>query len=134
MDTALAEALPPVLRDLEDSGSVLPEILDDRWGGAEQATAMLYSAGGSGQGVSASIADSLAERVASVADQVQEWAIEELRSLGRPTNWPQCPEHPESHPLAAVVTGDRPTWACPKTGHVICEIGQLASCTPPDHA
>jgi hypothetical protein len=125
MDSALAEALPPVLRDLAGSGSVLPEIREGRWGGAEQATAMLYSPGGSGQGVSASIADSLAERVASVADQVQEWAVEELCSLGRPTNWPQCPEHPDFHPLAAVVTEGRPTWACPKTAHVICEIGQL---------
>lgn len=126
MDTTLEEALAPVLSDLERSASVLPDVRDEPWSAtAEQVTAMLYSADGSGQGISARPADALAERIASVADQVQEWVVEELCSIARPTNWPQCPQHPHSHPLTAVEQGGRAVWACPKTAGVICAIGQL---------
>jgi hypothetical protein len=56
-----------------------------------------------------------------VADQVQEWAVEELCSVGKPTNWAQCPEHP----LAPVVSEGRAVWTCPKTGNVVAKIGHL---------
>jgi hypothetical protein len=126
VDAALSEALTPVLRDLENTGSVIPEVRDDQWEGIEgQATAALRSPDGSGQGVSVMTGESLAQRIASVADQVQEWAIEELGSLGRPTNWPQCPDHPSSHPLSAVVREGRAIWTCPVTGRLVSEVGQL---------
>jgi hypothetical protein len=126
VDTALAEALAPVLRDLETSGSVIPEVRDDQWSGVEgQATAMLHSPDGSGQGVSVMTGESPVQQIASVADQVQEWTVEELCSAGRPTNWPQCPKHPSTHPLAAVVRAGRAVWTCPATGRPVCEIGQL---------
>jgi len=127
LDSALAEALTPVLRDLEHSGSVIPEVREDQWSDYPgQVTAMLHSPDGSGQGISAMAGEPLAQRVASVADQVQEWAVEELCSVGQPTNWPPCPEHPRSHPLSAVVRDGRAVWACPRTGDVICNIGSLA--------
>ena len=126
MDIALAEALTPVLRDLENSGSVIPDVRDSQWSTFEGlVTAMLYSRDGSAQGVSAMIGESLPERIASVTDQVQDWAVEELGSIGGPTNWPQCPQHPDSHPLSAVVREGRAVWNCPKTGHVVSGIGQL---------
>jgi hypothetical protein len=126
MDAALAEALAPVLRDLESSGSVVPDVRDDQWSGVDgQVTAMLYSADGSGQGVSAMITEPPAQRVASVADQVQEWVLEELCSIGRPAAWPECPQHPGSHPLSAGVRGSRPAWTCPGTGRIVSEIGRL---------
>jgi hypothetical protein len=56
---------------------------------------------------------------------VQDWAVEELCAEGLPTNWPQCPEHPRHHPLAAVVRAGRAVWACPKSGDEIAEIGSL---------
>ena len=31
MDNVLAEALTPVLRDLENSGSVTPDVRDEQW-------------------------------------------------------------------------------------------------------
>jgi hypothetical protein len=37
-----------------------------------------------------------------MADQVQEWAIEELWGAGASTNWPCCPLHPDNHPMQAV--------------------------------
>jgi hypothetical protein len=128
LDSALQEALGPVLSDLESSGAVIPDVQDEPWSTtAEQVTAMLYSADGSGQGISARPADPLAQRIASVADQVQDWVVEELCSIGRPTNWPPCPQHPHSHPLIAVEREGRAVWACPKTAGVVCEIGQLAN-------
>jgi hypothetical protein len=82
MESALAEALTPVLRDLANSGSVIPQVRDHQWSDFEgQVTAMLFSPGGSGQGVSAMTGEPLAQRIASVADQVQEWAVEELCSI-----------------------------------------------------
>ena len=127
-DAALEEAVAPVLSDVESSGSVIPDVRDEPWSAiAEQVTAMLYSADGSGQGISARPADPLPERIASVADQVQEWVVEELCSIGRPTNWPQCPQHPESHPLTAVERMGRAVWACPMTASVVSEIGQLTN-------
>lgn len=64
-------------------------------------------------------------QVAMVADQFQDWAVEELCSMGRSTSWPECPIHPRSHPLAAVVDGTRAVWRCPKSEQVIAEIGAL---------
>ena len=126
MDIALAEALAPVLRDLEDSGSVIPQVRDDQWSAvAGQVTAMLVSPDGTGQGVSVMTGESMVERIAAVADQVQEWAVEELCAVGRPTNWPQCPLHPGSHPVSAVVRDGRALWICPATGRPVSEIGQL---------
>jgi hypothetical protein len=128
MDSALADALAPVLRDLANSGSVRPVVRDGGWSGSEeQVTAMICSGDGSGQGIFAMTGEPQADWIASVADQVQEWVVEELCSIGRPTNWPRCPQHPDSHPLSAIVQEGQPVWVCPTTGRVICEIGQLAS-------
>jgi hypothetical protein len=47
VDAALAEALAPVLRDLESSGSVIPEVGDDQWAGIDgQLTGLLRSPDG----------------------------------------------------------------------------------------
>jgi hypothetical protein len=128
MDQVLAEALAPVLRDLANSGSVVPDVRDDQRSDFEgRATAMLLSPGGWYQGVFAMTGEPLPQRIASVADQVQEWAVEELCSVARPTNWPQCPQHPESHPLSAVVWEGRAVWSCPRTGYEAAEIGKLGS-------
>jgi hypothetical protein len=61
-------------------------------------------------------------QLAEIADNIQD-------DLGDQYNlviWPPCPGHP--HP--AVVRRDppdAPTWACPKTGTIIAEIGALPS-------
>jgi hypothetical protein len=89
-------------------------------------TAMLCSPDGCGQGVSAMTGEALPQRIASAADQVQEWAVEELCRIGRPTNWPECPQHPHSHPLSAEVRERRAVCGtAPKTGHIVSKIGKL---------
>jgi hypothetical protein len=126
VDPTLSEALAPVLRDLGNSGSLMPEVRDEQWAGLPgQVTAMLHSADGTGQGVSAMAAEPLPQRIASVADQVQEWAVEALWQAGRPATWPECPRHPDSHPLMAVVREGRAVWICPSTGDLVSDVGRL---------
>jgi hypothetical protein len=131
MDAALAEALAPALRDLENCGALRPDIRDEQWSDFEgQVTAMLYAPDGSGQGVFVMTGEQRQERIASVADQVQEWAVEALWRAGRSATWPECPEHPDSHPLTARVHDDRAVWGCPRTGHLICGVGELPAPGP----
>lgn len=124
--TALSEALALVLRDLATTRSVLPEVKDVQWSsGPGQVTAMLFGRDGSGHGVSVLEGDEFPEQAASVADQVQEWAVEELAALGRPATWPECPEHPNGHLLAPVVRDRRAVWVCPSSGVLLGEVGRL---------
>lgn len=69
--------------------------------------------------------ESAAEEAFRVADTAQEAVLESMPSVGRPTNWPPCPHHPTTHPLALAPGDDddpRPRWTCPLTGH---EVGPL---------
>ncbi len=126
MDGRLGEALAPVLDDLRNSGGPVPEVRDAQWSDFPgQVTAMLYAADGSGQGVSAMAAEPLPQRIASVAGQVQEWAVEELCRVRRPATWPECTWHPGSHPMAAEVRDGRAVWTCPRSGHASDRIGSL---------
>ncbi|RKR86102.1 hypothetical protein BDK92_0323 [Micromonospora pisi] len=126
MGDVLRQALEPVLRDINATGAPLPDIRDDDWTrdpGAE--SAMLWSPDGSGVGVSAIVAQPAPDRVAHVADQVQEWVIEELWRRAA-TNWPVCPRHPDNHPLTATVRGAVAVWVCPVDGAVVAPVGALA--------
>jgi hypothetical protein len=127
VDDLLRQALDPVLHDLRAlAGSVAPPRIEDAdWTGDPRSpSAMLWSADGNGQGISVDRLASIAERIASAADQVQEWVIEELWGTS-PTNWPVCPLHPDSHPLQATARGDRAWWACPRDNAAVVLIGSL---------
>ncbi len=126
MDGKLSEALAPVLDDLRNSGGPVPDVRDAQWSNFPgQVTAMLYAADDCGQGVSAMAAEPLPQRIASVADQVQEWAVEELCRIRRPATWPECTWHPDSHPMTAEVRDGRAVWTCPRSGQASDRIGSL---------
>ncbi|WP_433128066.1 hypothetical protein ACQPWW_00590 [Micromonospora sp. CA-240977] len=128
MERELAAALEPILSDLGEPAGVQPDLRDESWRDDPQtASAFLYGADGSGQGISINLGQPAATQIVALADQVQEWAVEALWSLGRATNWPPCPHHPSSHPLAAMVVTGRAVWACPTLSTEINEIGRLAS-------
>ena len=123
----LTEALAPVLRDLRDTGAPVPMVEDRAWTGDPAApSAMLGSPDGSGRGVFVHRGIPAVEAVATVADQVQEWAVEELASAGR-SNWPPCPRRPATHPLGAVARAAAAVWICPVDGAVIAPVGELAA-------
>ncbi|HEY3556684.1 MAG TPA: hypothetical protein VGL05_04455 [Kribbella sp.] len=65
------------------------------------------------------------ERVVHVADQVQDFVHEELGRLGLPATWPECPEHPASHPLTPALPAGIPSWQCPKSSRTVSTIGNL---------
>ena len=129
--TALSEALALVMRDLAASRAVLLEVRDVQWSDFPgHDTAMLHSRDGSGQGISVMAGDAFPEQVASVADQMQEWAVEELWARHRPATWPECPDHPNAHPLSPRVRNRRAVWVCPKTGRFVSDVGGLPGSRP----
>jgi hypothetical protein len=132
MHEELVAALEPVCRDLRAGCAVAPDI---REGSSEHygdvlAGADFYGPDGSGQGVSVVLGGDPAEQIASVADQVQEWAVEALWTAGLPAVWPHCPSHPDSHPLTARVKNGRAAWFCPPTGELVAWIGELRVLPP----
>ncbi|MFF4954989.1 hypothetical protein [Streptomyces chattanoogensis] len=115
-----AEALEAVLRDLQAQCAVQPDVRsDDRFGIA------LWAPDGSGQGVTPHPDGTAAELLVHLADQVQDWAVEALWSEGASAVWPQCPTHPDTHPLTATVRTDTAVWVCPKRGTAVARIGEL---------
>jgi hypothetical protein len=123
--------MAPVLHDLRAAGAIVPEVrfeaMEDR--GPDYVCAVIGPAGRAigSQGVWVALAQSVAERVADLADQVQEWEVEALAEAGRPATWPECPEHPASHPLAPAVAGDGgAVWRCPRSGTPAGAIGGLS--------
>lgn len=97
-DPEFTRALDVVLHDLRAEGAVLPRVSVAAGYGL-----MLHEPDGSGHGVRWPESGSAADRLANLADQVQEWAVEALWSAGVPAVWPHCPRHPNSHPLRATV-------------------------------
>jgi hypothetical protein len=133
VDPVLAAALAPLLRDLEAGRVPEPRIAEPAplFDSGEPGL-LLYAPDGSGQGIRLLADAPRAEQLAHLADQVQEWAVEALWAAGKSAVWPQCPEHPDSHPLQPQVVDEytsaaHAVWCCPKSGHVIASIGELAA-------
>ena len=131
--TRLREAMAPVLRDIRASGAIPPIIWEETHDGAgdEFVSVMLWGSDGTGMGVFIPAEPTAAEQVARLAEQVQEWEIEELASASRSATWPECPEHPNSHPLEPEPAGrNRAVWRCPRSGDVISQVGALGGKVP----
>jgi hypothetical protein len=117
--------MAPILRDLAATGAPLPEVVDGSWSESDlQPSAWLRIADGDRIAVSVWLPESPEQRIASLADRVQEGIVELLWPSG--STWPECPEHPDAHPLAAAVFMNQPWWTCPKSGARIALIGELA--------
>jgi hypothetical protein len=130
----ILKAMAPVLRDLEVSGAIVPDVryeahADEGRDGREGVHAWIKGDDTSGWNVWTPTEESSpAEQVWWLAQQVQEWEIEELWHEGRSTTWPECPEHPNSHPLEPGIDGgDTAVWRCPISQNISCAIGELGS-------
>jgi len=124
-------AFAPVLRDLRAVDAIVPEVRYEAWQdrGPESVSAFIAPAGRTvgSLGVWVELAASRSEQVAQLAEQVQEWEVEELCATGRSATWPECPEHPNTHPLEPVVTDEGAAiWRCPRSALAVCAIGELA--------
>lgn len=126
MDELLAEAMAPVLRDVERAGLLAPQMDDTDWiGHADYVSAMMWDrAGDGGTGISVPRNAGLVTRVVVAAGQVQEWVIKSQLWGAAPTNWPPCPVHPDTHPLQALlVDGQTAAWTCPCDQVAIAPVG-----------
>ena len=89
-------------------------------------SAMVWDTDGTGAGFHTDLEASPRERIAQVADQVQEFVIEARSAAGLPSNWPPCPVHPDRHPLAPTAS-EPPSWTCPTTKTTVAPIGEFGS-------
>ncbi|MHB1433828.1 MAG: hypothetical protein ACYCVZ_17160 [Streptosporangiaceae bacterium] len=104
---AVRQALHLILRDMRASGAIVLDYREDHW---------------------SKLDGSPAERVAQIAGRLQEWEMEELWKARRPTDWPECPDHPGTHPLDPDVNdNDVAIWRCPRSRREMSPIGQLGS-------
>lgn len=103
------------------------EVEDERWSDHPgQRTAFLAGPQRERVAIYVMAGESYQARIAHVAEQVQEWAIEYLWGQRKQAVWPQCPEHPNTHPLSAVVHDGVAVWRCPVSLVVVSPIGSLA--------
>lgn len=124
---AIDIALGLIAQDLVMAEVPLPRIELIAWLDLQPSeSVMLFTPDGCGVGVWLDLRLPQADGLAHLADQVQDWAVEELARLGRPTNWPACAAHPASHPRQATVEGGRAVWACPVGGAVSSPIGEIS--------
>jgi hypothetical protein len=121
----LEAASAPVLRDLAAS-DLVPTVVDEEWQDFPgTASLMLYGSDAAGTGVWITLGRPFPEQVVELADQVQEWAVEALWTLGRPATWPECPHHRDGHPLTARLDAGTAAWTCPSLGRRVGDIGAL---------
>ena len=125
----LEASLDPVLRDVRSTNGPMPRLsesptLDEDFDGELQIAGVWLCGAEGATGVTVMVSADEACRIYRVADQVQEWVIEELWP-GSPTNWPACPTYPDSHPLTASVVGEVAFWICPRDSTPVAPIGEL---------
>ncbi len=126
----LSPILNIVLRDMKASGAILPAIEDQTHEDLDEdfVGALVRSPDGvSAVGIRIQASSPEAEQLVDLAAQLQEWEVEELSAAGRPAAWPECPEHPNSHPLSPELRDGAGVWCCPRTGEVVSAIGTLAT-------
>jgi hypothetical protein len=129
----LRAALEPILRDMRSSGAIVPDVLEEAHDdpGPDCVSAWISPPEGAGahdvgsRGIHVQVSLPPPERLAGLADQLQEWEVEELAAAGRSATWPQCPQHPDSHPLAPQARAGQAVWCCPASGQIISVIGSL---------
>ncbi len=127
VDPVLSEALEIVMADITAAATATPEIVDFDWANDDD-----YPSGwirwpdGTGRGFGVWPDEPLAFRVVQVADVFQEEIVEALWGLGRSAVWPECPDHPDSHPLKPVDLDGTAVWVCPRTERSVAPIGHLA--------
>jgi hypothetical protein len=130
----LQETIAPLLHDLAITGMHLPDVREEAHHeiAANAVCAWIQEPDGGGTGITILTDFPPAHRVTELAEQLQEWAAEQLRDLGRPSAWPLCPQHRSAGPADPQAPDGIPVWICMANRHVISKIGSLTSLSRPD--
>ncbi len=125
---AARAAVDLVLRDARSSGLALEvgvRVEHDAYGSG---LVRLDLPDGTGSGVWVDgREDDPVDELVRVTDSVHDWLVEALPSRGLPTNWPRCPQHPDTHPLEVRRHGGTAAWTCPRSGVAHATVGELGS-------
>jgi hypothetical protein len=123
----LSETVAPLLRDLAATGMRLPDIRPEAHhvSGMEGVGAWIHEPDGCGSGIDIATDLPPAERVERLAEQIQNWAADQLHDAGRKPEWPLCPQHPACNRASPEVVDGSPVWVCGEGPHVISAIGSL---------
>lgn len=125
MAPELYEAWQYVQRDLASSEAIMPILTASDWpSDGVQVAASFGRPDGGGRSIATLKEAALPERVAYLADQVQEAEVDALWLAGRSAVWPHCPKHPNSHPLRAEVRDGIAVWVCTDS-EIMAPIGEL---------
>jgi hypothetical protein len=87
---------------MRSSGAIVPGVVEEAHDdpGPDGVSAWIQLPDGAGfhdvgsRGIHVQVSLPPAERLADLADQLQDWEVEELAAAGRPATWPECPQHP----------------------------------------
>lgn len=116
-------AIEPVLTDLRVTGGPLPVSIGPLYEDPGFSLIRSFAGEHGTRGIRMPVGHAFAEQIVFVADEVQEWVVEE--NWGRDSNWPKCPQHPTTHPLEAAVLDGDAVWRCPASLAPIAGIGDL---------
>lgn len=109
-------ALAPILADLARTGGPTFRFQREPVHPGDDLMLIAWQPDGSGTGVWVDPFGSDERNIWYVADKLQEATIESLHRA-----WPECPRHPDGHPL----TFDEAGWRCPGDGTYIADFGRL---------
>jgi hypothetical protein len=125
----LREACAPALADLERSrpGVLRPGSAPgsapavDPWGNDVSSLWLWEAQGGSGTGIWLGDPDEQPwEAVLRATETVQDAAIDAVWGA-----WPECPDHPDSHPLTPDLAEEVAVWTCPATRRRVSKVGEF---------
>jgi hypothetical protein len=125
----LQAACRPALADVERSRPGLLHIgpppegapATDHWGN-EVPLLFLWDRHRSGTGLwLGHPGEEFSDALYRASEVIQEAAIEAVHGA-----WPECPDHPDSHPLELHEAGTELTWACPAGGRRVATVGELS--------
>jgi hypothetical protein len=121
----LTDALGVVLRDVTVSGLALRILDAPASDDPDVESVWLRGMGGSRTGIVLERGTTAASALVRVADQVQDFLVEEQAARGASTSWPECPVHPGTHPLRPRDTKGGAAWECPRSPQIAFPIGEL---------
>lgn len=124
----LSELIDVLLRDLDRPGAVRPHMTTARHrqeASGAYAEVALSSADGSSYVLFIDVEGTRGQQLTALADGFQDWEVEELAHLGHSAVWPQCPTHPDTHPLNVQLIAGSARWICPRRPDQNWKVGDL---------